>query len=347
MINRFPRFKHLTRPVESYNKLWLGVIALMALAILVVAVVGYGRLNVGKTRYFGEFAQAAQIKKGNQVTVAGVQVGTVNGVKLTSDHVVVTFNIRDDMHLGAATHAAIKLTTILGSRYLELSPTGDGDLDHRTIPLKHTEVPYDLENTLAGATSTFLPIDAERVVDSVKLLNRNLQGLPEALPPALDNLQALADIIASRRDQLGALLSNADTLTTMLRNQKADLGALVLQGRDLLREITTRRAAVERLFASATILVDRAKTLLANEPALNQLLTNVNEFTKMMADHDALFRNILQAAPITVRNFANATGNANGIDLNVPSGIFVDSWMCAISGRARQFNLVEYFKDCE
>ena len=90
----------------------------MALAILVVAVVGYGRLNVGKTRYFGEFAQAAQIKKGNQVTVAGVQVGTVNGVKLTSDHVVVTFNIRDDMHLGAATDAAIKLTTILGSATL-------------------------------------------------------------------------------------------------------------------------------------------------------------------------------------------------------------------------------------
>jgi phospholipid/cholesterol/gamma-HCH transport system substrate-binding protein len=340
----FDRFK---RPIESYNKTWLGMIALGVTGLVVVAVVAFGSLNGGKTRYQAEFAQAAQIEKGNQVTVAGIQVGSVEGVELAGDHVVVTFHVRDDVHVGGDSRAAIKLTTILGSRYLELSPVGTNALDHRTIRLANTEVPYDLQQTIANATTTFEAVDADRIVESVSMLNRNLRGLPDALPQALDNLKALATVISDRRDQLGNLLSNADTLTTMLRDQKADLGTLVLQGRDLLREIATRRAAVHRLFASATMLVDRAKAILHDEPAINQLLADSREFTRMMADHDALLRNILQSMPIAVRNVANVTGSGNALDLNVPAGPFVDSWMCALSGRAKQLNLVEYFKDCE
>ncbi|MEZ0367247.1 MCE family protein [Mycobacterium sp. pUA109] len=339
-------FHGLKRPLESYNKLWVGAMALVVIGVVSAVTVLYTTLNVGKTRYRAEFAQAANVIEGNQVTVAGIQVGTVDGVALAGDHVVVTFNVRHDMVLGSDTRVAIKLTTILGSRYLELSPAGDGSLAHHMIPLGQTEVPYDLQQTLAGATSTFEPIDAKRIVGSVQTLTRNLQGLPEALPQALTNLQSLATIIAERRDQLGALLSNADTLTTMLRDQHADLGALVVQGRDLLREITTRRAAVERLFASATTLIEQARAILGDEATVNQLLAESEEFTRMMADHDALLRNILQSMPVALRNVTNATGSGNALDGTAPAGILFDSWMCALSSRAPQYQLVEYFKDC-
>ncbi|MEZ0364065.1 MCE family protein [Mycobacterium sp. pUA109] len=350
MRNKLTR---LIRPLDAYNATWLGAVALVVLGVLLLGVVGYGQLNIGKTTYHGEFVQAAQIKKGDGVTIAGIQVGAVDGVKLAGDHVVVKFSVRNGVRLGADTRAGIKLTTILGSRYLELSPAGAGSLPQRTIPLRwpngdlRTEVPYDLTATLAGATKTFGPLDADRVVESVNVLDANLQGLPEALPPALQNLQSLADVIGDRRDQLGALLNNADTLTTMLANQRADLGVLIVQGRDLLREIATRRAAVQRLFASATTLVQQAKTIMADEPALDKLLGDAQEFTKMVNDHDALVRSLLQSSPVAVRNLANATGSGNALDVNAPMGILIDSWACAISSRAPQFNLVEYFKDCE
>jgi hypothetical protein len=32
--------------------------------------------------------------------------------------------------------------------------------------------------------------------------------------------------------------------------------------------------------------------------------------------------------------------NANNVPL-------IDSWMCAISGRAKQFGMIQYFKDCK
>ncbi|MEB3048930.1 MlaD family protein [Mycolicibacter sp. MYC123] len=337
----------LKRPIESFSRPWLGVVSIIVIATVLLATVVYSGLGVGRTRYQGEFAQAAQIRSGAVVTIAGVKVGTVERVKLAGDHVVVGFNVERGIPLGADTRAAIKLTTILGSRYLELSPAGTGALTNRRITLAHTEVPYDLQRTLAGATRTLGPVDADRFVDSLNTLNANLGGVAQELPQSLKNLQAMADIIADRRDQLGTLLTNTETLTTMLRTQRANLGALVLQGRDVLREIATRRAAVQQLFASATLLIDRAHGILGDEAGVNQMIGDFGEFMKMTADHDALLRSFLQSTPVALRNFTNATGSGNAVDVFLPAGVFVDSWMCALSGRARQFNLVEYFKDCE
>jgi len=314
---------------------------------MVAGVVLISVLDIGKKQYTAQFLQTAQIDSGNPVTVAGIPVGAVQGVKLAGDHVVVTFKVDKNVKLGDQTHAAIKLTTILGSRYLELRPAGSGQLAGNTIALSHTEVPYDLQKTLAGATRTLSPLDADRIAESVRVMSASLQGLPDALPQALTNLNSLSGVIASRREQLGTLITNTDTVAKLLHQQKADLGALVLQGNQILGEIATRRAAMQRLFDGVTLLADRARTILADEPQLDALMNNLQQFSKMLADHDALVRSILQIVPVTARNIANVTGSGNATDLTLPAGLMVDSWVCAISGRARQFNLVEYFKDCK
>jgi virulence factor Mce-like protein len=338
----------LKRPIEGYNKIWLGAIALAVSAVAAAAlIVGAGRLSAGHSGYQGEFLQAAQIRSGDQVTVAGISVGAVSGVELAGDHVVVKFTARNDVHLGRDTRAAIKLTTLLGSRYLELSPAGAGELDHRTIPLANTTVPYDLQATLTDATTTFEQVDADSVAESLGTMSHALNGVPEALPQALDNVQSLAAVVSGRRDQIGSLLRSVDTVTAMMRDQQTNLGSLVVQGRDLLGEIVSRRAVVQRLFDSTTALVNTVKSILDNQPATNELLANLREFSSMLAQKDALLRNLLQILPVPLREVANASGNGTAIDITVPAGGLVDSWMCAISARAEQFNLSPYFTNCK
>jgi phospholipid/cholesterol/gamma-HCH transport system substrate-binding protein len=341
MLNR------LKRPIEAFDKIWLGTIALTVVGAVVGVILLFGALDLGRTRYQAEFAQAAQIAPGDQVTVAGISVGTVDGLRLAGDRVIVTFKVRNDVHLGSNTKAAIKLTTLLGSRYVEVSPAGAGDLDNRTIALANTSVPYNLQQTLADATTTFDQVDADHIAQSLTVLTGGLNGVPEALPQALANLRSLSAIIADRRDQLSTLLSSTDTVTAMIRDQRANLGSLVLQGRDLLGELTSRRAAVQKLFAGITALVDTLKRVLNDEPGINDLISSTREFSKMFAEHDAQLRNVLQALPIPIRNAANVTGSGTAFDASITAGPLIDSWMCAISGRARQFNLVEYFQDCQ
>ncbi|MGB8406114.1 MAG: MlaD family protein [Mycobacterium sp.] len=343
----FTRYASLRRPIETYSRVRLGTVGLLLIGVLLATVVIVSNLGVGTTKYRAFLAQAAGIAVGNQVTIAGIPVGVIKNVTLAGSRVAVTFTVRKEIALGVDTRAAVKLTTILGTRYLALTPAGPGELPGRTIELTHTDVPFDLQKTLAGATNTLGAVDAGRIVDSVKTMNASLQGLPDALPQALANLSSLSDLIAARRDQLGTLLTNTDTVASLLQQQNADLGTLVGQGNQILGEIATRRASMQHLFDGATLLVDRTHSILRDEPQLDALIANLHDFARMMAGHDALVRNILQTAPVTVRNLANATGSGNAIDLNVPAGLLVDSWMCALSGRAQQFNLVEYFKDCQ
>ena len=67
----------------------------------------------------------------------------------------------------------------------------------------------------------------------------------------------------------------------------------------------------------------------------------------MLGQHDDMLRSVLQSGPIALRGLANASGTGNAVDLHVSNGLLVDSWMCAISGRAQQFGLIQYFQDCK
>ncbi|MBJ8347229.1 MCE family protein [Antrihabitans sp. YC2-6] len=343
---RRPSFK--TRPLERYSKISLGVVALVAVMLVVAAVVVTGNLGLGTQSYTAEFLQAAQIRPGDDVTVAGISVGSVEGARLDSDHVLVTMRIDDDVAIGADTLAAIKLTTLLGSRYIELQPAGDVALPDRRIPLSNTSVPYDLQAALRDATTTFEQVDTKRIGESMTLLAQQLEGTPALVPQLLGNIGALSEVVADRRDEIGSLLAGTDRIAGLIRSQQGDLGALIVQGRELLLELLNRRAALTGLFDSTTRLVHALhEVVVDDQPQVDQMLGELAELSGLIARHDDLLRNIFQILPVPFRNIANASGTANDIDLNAPAGPLVDAWMCAVSGRAQQLNLPEYLQDCQ
>lgn len=335
------------RPLESYNSFWIGTIA-----IAMVVAVGAGLLMIraagpGYARYTAEFAQAAQLRAGDNVTVAGVHVGEVDDVRLTGSKIVVYMRVRDNVPLGADTRAAIKLTTLLGSRYVELRPGVQGTLEDQRIALSYTEVPYDLQSLLADATTTVEELDVDRLVTALGTLSQQLDGLPDALPQAMENLKRLSTVIASRREQIGLLLEGAATVTGTLHRQQAALGQLVYQGRDLLTEFVARRQSFHRMMASLTSLAGLMSKLVGpDRAAFEALLVSLKKLTAMFSENDDKFDNLLQVMPIPLRNITNGTGSAPALEFNFSAGIMIDDWLCAISGRAQQFNLTEYFKDC-
>lgn len=339
------------RTLEDLSQAWLGTVAVLALTAMIAALTLLTTLNIGKTTYYADFRQAASIRSGDEVSIAGVPVGTVEATELAGDHVVVSMKIRHDVVLGSQTRAAIKLTTVLGSRYVELKPAGEGRLDGKRIPLARTSVPYDLQRLLQDSTNTFEDVDAERFAQSMQLTAAQLRDVPSILPDALANVQNLSQVISDRRGQIAGLLRSTAELAEILGGQRADLAALVSQGQQLFGEITARRDAVRQLMDAATTLVTTARDItVGNHTQLDQLLRDIRQVTAMVGDHDDLLRNLFQTLPLSMRNVANATGSGPFLDFALPGGLLVDSWMCAISGRAEQFKWPEryqYFKDCE
>lgn len=336
------------RPLESYNKTVLGLIAIAVVAVLIATLLLAKVLDIGYRSYTAQFQQAAALQSGNPITVAGIQVGEVGSMKLAGDHVEARLKVRADVPLGEDTRAAIKITTVLGSRYLALQPGGAGSLPHHTIDLAHTEVPYDLQEALADVTTTYEQVDTDQFAQSLAVLGRQLSTLPPVVPQAIQNVHTLSTIIADRRDQIGALLKTTELVSNTLRRQQKNIGAMINQGQQLVGEFVARQDTFHAMMRSLTDLVNTLSDLaIENRPQLEQLLKELRTLSDMLGRHDDLLRSTLQAGPIALRGLANATGTGNAVDLNVPNGLLVDSWMCAISGRAKQFGMIQYYKDCK
>ncbi|ANI38983.1 putative MCE family protein [Mycolicibacterium vaccae ATCC 25954] len=334
-------------PIEHHGTLRLGIISVLVIVVTLGGLLGVQRLGLGKTTYDADFAQAAGLSAGDQVTVAGVHVGSVKGLRLAGDKVVVTLEVDRNVHLGAASRAGIKLTTLLGARYVELKPAGSGELTDKRIPLANTEVPYTLQDSLQDATTTFEAVDAEKIAQSMTSLSEQLQGSPEILPQALDNVAHLSSVLAGRRDEIGDLLRSTQQIAELLGGQQRSLATLMTQGRDVLTDLAARKQMIVRLVDATTTLVNQLQPVLVGDRAqMDALLTNLDGILASVGKNDALFRNTLQMMPVPLRNFTNATGNGNEFDFSSSGGTLIDSVMCALSGRAEQFNLPNYFEDC-
>ncbi|MCH9642034.1 MAG: MCE family protein [Actinomycetia bacterium] len=336
------------RRPEDYNATWLGFTALAVVGVLVAAAVGVKALGIGESDYTAQFAQAASLQPGNIVTVAGIEVGTVRSLTLAGDHVKVDFTVKNDVKLGKDTRASIQLQTFLGGRYMALLPAGSGSVPDNTIDLAHTEVPYDLQELLDDGSVLLDQLDSDQLGESLAILGKQVNGLPDIVPQAMDNLHRLSSVVADRRDQLGELFKSTELVANVLRSQQARTGALIDQGQSLLGEFVASQAAFRSLLAGLTSLAGNLDRIVVDDrPMLEDMLQHIRELTDLLAQNDDLVSSILQVAPVTVRNLTNATGYAPALEFYIANGIAVDSWMCAISGRADQLSMLEYFKDCK
>jgi phospholipid/cholesterol/gamma-HCH transport system substrate-binding protein len=348
MVER--KYKNTPRKkvLEDRNVTAVGLVALAVLVGLMATLVIITKVGPGYKKVSADFIQAAALLPKNPVVVAGIPVGTVTGMRLNGDRVTVDMKVQNNLQLGKDTRATIMVTTILGSRYLSLAPGGGGPLENNTIDINHTSVPYDLQQALQDVAINYGEVDTDQLATALQALGKQVEALPPLIPKSMDNLKRLSTVMAQRRDQVGSMLKTMDIVTGTLRRQQSSLGAMVNQGNQLVGEFVTRQFAFRAMLQSLTDLVNLLDdTIVEDRAQLDSLLANMNTLSGLAAKHEDLLRNILQVAPVTLRGLANATGTGNALDTTFTNGILVDSWMCAISGRAKQFGMIQYYKDCK
>lgn len=321
--------KRLIRPLRSYNPFWLGVVGAVLGCALVLGTFAVGTLGVGDDRYDAEFAHTAGIHPGDEVRVAGIGVGSVTGTKLEDDHVLVSFRTSGDVRLGQQTKAAVKVSTLLGGRYLELQPVGGGELDNARIRLANTSVPFDLQNVIQKGTPAIEGIDPTKLRAALDAVTGNLRGNGEAVRQTLDGLTELSNVVIKRGDQLNQLITSADAVTTMVNDQRDQLFAMMGQADALFKILLDRRELVRGVLSDFKTLTAQLRDVLnENRPQLAPLLANLGGVTDILVrTNDAIDRALEALAP-TARYVNNAVGNGPYLDLYLPYAIVPDNLLC-------------------
>ncbi|HEY0539143.1 MAG TPA: MCE family protein [Actinoallomurus sp.] len=301
-------------PFRERNPLPIGIAGLAVVGLLALLAFNLQRFS-GGTGYSAAFSEAAGLKPGEEVRIAGVKVGKVDGVTLEGDHVKVKFT--SGRSFGTDTRVQIKIKTLLGSHYLALEPKGPGRQPaDREIPVTRTTAPYDVVPALQDASSQLGKIDTKQLAASFDTLSQTVQGSSANVRGTLAGLQKISRAVASRDDELGQLLQHTNNVTGLLADRSGDLAALVNDGGLLLQEINSRRVVINQLLTGTVSLSQQITgTIQENQATLGPTLKNLHQVENILnRNQENLDKSFKAMAPFA-NEVADYTGTGRWFDV--------------------------------
>ncbi|MEU8896579.1 MCE family protein [Nocardia sp. NPDC048505] len=267
------------------------------------------------TKYTAEFSEAAGLKKGNEVRIAGVKVGQVHDIRLDGDKVLVEFRTQNAW-IGNQTTASIQIKTVLGQKVLALDPQGPRPADPaEPIPLSRTVTPYDVMEAFTDATKQLEEIDTAQLATSMRVLSEAFATTPPELRGAIDGLGRISETLAKRDEQVKRLFAATRQTTQVLADRNAQFEQLLTTGGQLFAELNIRQAAIRQLLTGAQSVATQLSTLVReNEAQMGTALTNLRGAIDLLNANEQNISKTLELAAPFYGLYANVLGTGRWFD---------------------------------
>ena len=184
-------------------------------AVIVLEMAGIAEFfKPGYTAY-ALFKNAQDLKTGDLVKMAGVEVGRVSDISLTNDMVCVTMKIKNlKADIRTTTKAAIRFTGLMGQNFVALDfGTPDG------LPARDRNCNF----------TTYEQPDLGSLMAKLQDVASSVQGLAKGFTP--ENLAPLfgpiTDFVKMNTNNLSAILGNIRTASDQLAQGKGTVGRLL------------------------------------------------------------------------------------------------------------------------
>ena len=199
------------RTLEPANRVRIGAFAI----VVVVLVVGVGQsfsslpMLFATASYYGQFSDSGGLNKNDKVRIVGMDVGTVQDVKIDGDHVVMKFSTGTHT-IGTESRLAIRTDTLLGKKVVEIEPRGTRPLrPGAVLALGQSTTPYQIYDAFFDVTKAASGWNIDTVKKSLNVLSQTINQTYPHLSAALDGVAKFSDTLGKRDQQLKHLLAEA------------------------------------------------------------------------------------------------------------------------------------------
>lgn len=258
------------------NQFVIGAVGLALTIGIVLGSLNYDRLPFlqGK-EYSAYFADAGGLTTSQGVLVSGFEVGKVKSIELDGPRALVKFTVARNIHLGDHTEAAIKTKGLLGTKVLEVTSRGGGQLEG-TIPVERTTSPYQLPDALGELAMTISGLNTNQLSDSLRVVAETFSDTPPQLRIAVEGVARFSQTLDERDAQLRGLLGNANKATTVLAERSNQVVSLIANSNALLAELRTQSAALDQISGNISSVSQQLQGFIAENrnslrPALDKL----------------------------------------------------------------------------
>ncbi len=285
----------------------IGILILLMLALSSFYMTQLPLVGAG-ARYTAKFTEAAGLRPGNEVRVAGVKVGEVDDVALDGNRVNVTFRANNTW-IGDQTQASIQIKTVLGQKYLALNPRGSEPLDPDN-PITDTVSPYDVIEAFSDAAGQIETLDTDQLANSMRTLSDAFSGTAGSVGPALDGITRLSATIASRDQEVQRLLAATKTTSKILADRNDQFVKLIAGAGQLLDELNNRQKSISALLASTTSLSTSLSGIVAdNQAQIGPALDSLKQVNELLKQQNQNIRDTIKYMAPFYRVYANVLGN--------------------------------------
>ena len=275
------------RSFRDRSPILIGLGSMAVIAVLVAAAFAVGLLHLFEDAYTvrGVFDDAAGIKGGDDVRVAGVKAGRVIRVEADrrAGNVVIEFNVNSKVDLGMETSAEVALQTLLGTKFIRL--TGpvtkpylkDAPEERRVIPISRTKTPFDIFELTKIGTRSIQQTDTEKLNQLIGQLATVTEGKQQTLRDLIEGINRFSTALNERDDQLRSLLDRTATLSGILSERDQTLVGLIDQSQGVLDLVSRRRGDIKRGIESANLAIGQLSGVLTtNQTQIDLILDTLH-----------------------------------------------------------------------
>ena len=238
----------------------------------------------GDTRTFkAEFADVAGLRIGDDMRVAGVRIGRVQGIDINEKGVQVTFDLVKQQPILDTTRIVMRYQNLLGQRYLALVQNGEQGKAlpaGATVPATRTSPGFDLTELLNGFRPLFEALRPDDVNALATSLVKVLQGEGGTVESLLSQTGKLTNFLADRDQVVGEVLNNLTPVLTNMAGQGTELRATVVELRQLMTGLAADRKSIGASIDGMSQLIGSTSALLRDIKV--PTIAAVKRFNKVM-----------------------------------------------------------------
>jgi len=235
----------------------------------------------GSTRsYQADFTNVSGLAVGDDIRVAGVRVGKVDGIKIVDgDRARVTFSVEKAQPFLDNTSLVMRYQNLLGQRYLSMvQPARRGQAlpAGSTIPMSRTSPGFDLTELLDGFRPLFQVLRPADVNKLATNLIQVLQGEGGTVQQLLEQTTQITNFVANRDQLFGQVLNGLTPVLTDLAGQGGQLRSTVHELKLLMSGLAQDRKSIGSSISHLSTLITSTSHFL--EKARRPITADVHLF---------------------------------------------------------------------
>ena len=291
-------------------------VALVVLAaVFILDIVGGPEKFTRGQRLYAQFKNIQDLKVGDRVKMAGVEIGRVETIKLTNNLVMVGMKIQSEAEVKTDSAATIKFTGLMGQNYLAIDfgspaapPAINGSIITSVEQPDLSALVVKLNNVASGVENLTKSFTGDKIDNLLGPFTDFLKANREPLTATFANLKSISTQIAEGKGTVGRLI-NEDTLynsaittVTNLQDATDQIKGTVAVAHKVIDEVNAGQGTIGKLVKDEKLYTETTESMTALKEILQKINNGDGTIGKLVNDQE-FYKN----AKMTLQKLDKAT----------------------------------------